>query len=133
MSLDLGHLSEAVREFLTVRHLATLTTINRDGTPHVVPVGFTLDQATLTARVITSGGSVKARNAGRPGARAALCQVDGGRWLTLTGPVRVLDDPESVADAEDRYRRRYREPKVNPTRVVVVMQVEKLMGRVPDL
>ena len=30
-------------DFLAERHLATLTTLRRDGTPHVVPVGFTYD------------------------------------------------------------------------------------------
>ena len=52
--------------FLTERHLATLTTLRADGSPHVVPVGFTYDPETRTARVITSGDSVKARNADRP-------------------------------------------------------------------
>lgn len=130
---DLERLPESVRAFLTVRHLATLTTLLGNGSPHVVPVGFTFDEPTLTARVITSGGSVKARNAAREGARAALCQVDGGRWLTLSGPIRVLRDPDAIADAEQWYSRRYRTPKVNPTRVVLVMDVRKLMGRVPSL
>jgi PPOX class probable F420-dependent enzyme len=129
---DLQDLPETVLRFLTVRHLSTLTTLLPDGSPHVVPVGFTFDPATSTARVITSGGSVKVRNARRPGARAALCQVDGGRWLTLSGPVEVLDDPASVADAERAYTQRYRVPKVNPQRVVLLMHVHKLMGRAPD-
>ncbi len=132
MSLDLDHLSTAVLEFLTVRHLATLTTLNSDGSPHVVPVGFTYDAATRTARVITSGDSVKARNAARDGARAAICQVDGGRWLTVSGRIRVLSDPEPVADAVERYAARYRTPKVNPARVVLLMDVNSMMGRVPD-
>jgi len=132
MSMDPRALSEAVRTFLTVRHLATLTTLHRDGSPHVVPVGFTFDPETVTARVITSGGSVKARNAGRDGAVGSLCQVDGGRWLTLSGPIRVLNDPESVADAERVYAARYRVPKINPTRVVLLMDVTSMMGRVPD-
>jgi PPOX class probable F420-dependent enzyme len=125
-------LPDAVLTFLTLRHLATLSTLNPDGAPHLVPVGFTFDVRTTTARVITSGGSVKARNAGRDGARAALCQVDRGRWLTLSGPIRVLTDAESVGDAEQRYARRYRVPRINPTRVVLLMDVEKVMGRVPD-
>jgi len=130
---DLTALPESVLAFLTVRHLSTLTTLNRDGSPHVVPVGFTFDVTTTTARVITSGGSVKARNAGRVGARAALCQVDGGRWLTLSGPIEVLTDADAVATAERAYAQRYRVPKANPSRVVLLMQVEKMMGRVPDL
>ena len=129
---DLHALPEAVLTFLTVRHLSTLSTLHADGSPHVVPVGFTFDVTSTTARVITSGGSVKARNAGRDRARAALCQVDGGRWLTLSGPIRVLTDAPSVLDAERVYAQRYRIPKENPTRVVLLMDVQKIMGRVPD-
>lgn len=128
MSLDLAALPAEVIDFLTERHLATLTTLRRDGTPHVVPVGFTYDADTRTARVITSGESVKARNAGRPGAVAAICQVDGARWLTVSGPIRVDSDPAVVADAVDRYAARYRQPRVNPLRVALIMDVERMLG-----
>ncbi len=129
MSLDLADLGEEVLTFLTERHLATLTNVRADGTPHVVPVGFTYEPATRLARVITSGDSVKARLAARPGAVAALCQVDRARWLTLSGPVRVERDREAVADAERRYAERYRQPRVNPLRVVLVLEVERILGR----
>ncbi len=128
MSLDLDKLSEEVLTFLTERHLATLTTLRADGSPHVVPVGFTYEHETRLARVITSGPSAKARNAGRPGAIGALCQVDRARWLTLSGPLRVATDAEAVDDAVRRYAGRYRQPRVNPLRVVLVMQVTRLLG-----
>ena len=51
--------------FLTERHLAMLTTLRADSSPHVVAVGFTFDPKTHIARVITSGGSQKAVNAER--------------------------------------------------------------------
>ncbi|WP_375424572.1 pyridoxamine 5'-phosphate oxidase family protein [uncultured Friedmanniella sp.] len=129
MSLDLEALGEDVLTFLTERHLATLTNVRADGTPHVVPVGFTYEPATRLARVITSGESVKARLAGRAGAVGALCQVDRGRWLTLTGPLHVQRDAATVADAERRYAGRYRTPRENPLRVVLVMQVHRMLGR----
>lgn len=128
MSFDLDALPGGVLDFLAERHLASLTTLRADGTPHVVPVGFTYDAATKIAWVITNGGSVKARNAGRPGAVAAICQVDGARWLTVSGPVRVDRDPEVVADAVDRYARRYRQPRVNPRRVAVIIEVNRMLG-----
>ena len=128
MSFDLDALPASVLEFLAERHLATLTTPGKDGTPHVVPVGFTYDPAAKLARVITSGDSVKARNAGRPGAVAAICQVDGARWLTLSGPVRVDRDPAVIADAVDRYAERYRQPRVNPKRVALIVEVDRLLG-----
>lgn len=128
MSLDVNDLDPSVIDFLVQRHLATLTTLRADGSPHVVPVGFTYDPPTRIARVITSGDSVKARNAGRAGALGALCQVDGGRWLTLTGPLMVATDAEAVADAVGRYARRYRQPRENPRRVALLMQVTKILG-----
>jgi F420H(2)-dependent biliverdin reductase len=128
MSLDLDALPTEVVDFLTERHLATLTTLRRDGSPHVVPVGFTYDASTRLARVITGGGSVKARNAGRPGAVAAICQVDGARWLTVSGPIRVATDAEAIADAVARYAARYRQPRVNPERVALIIEVETVMG-----
>lgn len=129
MSLDPADLGPEVLAFLVERHLATLTNVRADGTPHVVPVGFTYEPATRLARVITSGESVKAKLAGRPGAVGALCQVDRARWLTLSGPLHVERDPEAVADAERRYAERYRTPRENPLRVVLVMQVERVLGR----
>ncbi|CAN7250662.1 PPOX class F420-dependent oxidoreductase [Knoellia sp. LjRoot47] len=120
-------LSEQALAFLTDRHLATLTTLRRDGSPHVVPVGFTWDAATGTARVITSGTSQKARNASRSG-RAVVCQVEGRHWLSLEGPARVLTDPDSVADAVERYAVRYRQPRVNPERVVIEITVDRILG-----
>lgn len=128
MSLDLADLGPEVLEFLTERHLATLTTLRADGSPHVVPVGFTYEPETRLARVITGGGSVKARNADRPEAVAALCQVDRARWLTLSGPIRVDRDPEAVADAVARYAERYRTARENPLRVALIMQVTQVLG-----
>jgi len=130
MSFDLDAMSPAVLAFLTDRHLATLTTLRADGSPHVVPVGFTYEPGTRLARVITSRDSVKARNAGQDGAIAALCQVDRARWLTLSGSIRVSADPDDVADAVERYAGRYRQPRVNPRRVVLVLQVDRAMGHV---
>jgi PPOX class probable F420-dependent enzyme len=129
MAISPADLSDDALEFMRVRHLATLTTLRRDGSPHVVPVGFTWDADAGLARVITSGSSLKARNAAA-GCRAVLCQVDGRHWLSLEGRARVLDDPASVADAVDRYAQRYRTPRVNPERVVIAIEVDRVIGNV---
>lgn len=114
--------------FLTERHLATLTTLRADGTPHVVPVGVTYDAATRTARIITSGGSAKVRHVRHGQGRVAVCQVDGRRWTTLEGTAVVRTDPVSVADAVARYAVRYRQPRVNPARVVIEIAVDRILG-----
>jgi PPOX class probable F420-dependent enzyme len=114
--------------FLAERHLATLTTLRADGTPHVVPVGFTYDPATATARVITSGRSAKARHVRAGAGRVAVCQVEGRRWLTLEGTATVRDDAAAVADAEQRYAGRYRRPRQNPLRVVLEISVDRVLG-----
>lgn len=122
---------ERLRAFLTERHLATLTTLRADGTPHVVPVGLTVDLDAGVARVITSGTSVKARlvaAAGPAGAPVAVCQVDGRRWCTVEGRAVVRGDPAAVADAVERYARRYRQPRPNPQRVVLEITVTRLTG-----
>ncbi|GAA2514790.1 pyridoxamine 5'-phosphate oxidase family protein [Pilimelia columellifera] len=123
--------SPALAQFLTERHLATLTTPRPDGTPHVTPVGVTFDPVTATARVITSRPSRKARNvaaAGPDGAAVAVCQVDGRRWVTLEGRAVVDASPAAVAEAERRYAARYRQPRPNPQRVVLTIAVTRIIG-----
>jgi PPOX class probable F420-dependent enzyme len=125
---DLDDPAPEVLAFLTERHLATLTTLRADGSPHVVPVGVTYDATSRTARVITSGGSAKARHVRDGQGRVAVCQVDGRRWLTLEGTAVVRDEPAAVADAVARYAVRYRQPRENPARVVLEIAVDRILG-----
>jgi F420H(2)-dependent biliverdin reductase len=120
----------AFAEFFTVRLLATLVTLRPDGTPHAVPVGVTVDPTAGTAWVITSVDSAKARNvaaAGADGVPAAVTQVDGARWATLEGRARVRADAATVAAAVERYAGRYRQPRANPLRVVVEIEVSRVL------
>ncbi|POM26687.1 Pyridoxamine 5'-phosphate oxidase [Actinomadura rubteroloni] len=116
--------------FWRERHLCTLTTLFPDGRPHVVPVGATLDPAAGLARVITSAGTVKARNIAADGSPVALCQVDGRRWTTIEGTAFVRTSPAEVADAEARYAERYRPPRPNPERVVLEIAIDRIIGGV---
>ena len=128
MSHDPQNPGPELLRFLTERHLATLTTLRADRSPHVVPVGVTYDAATGTARVITSGASAKARHVRDGQSRVAVCQVDGRRWVTLEGTAVVREDAASVADAVARYARRYRQPRENPARVVIEISVDRILG-----
>jgi len=128
MALDLRNLPTEALAFLTERHVATLTTLRPDGSPHVVAIAFTFDPDEALVRIITGARSRKVRHA-RRGGRAAVAQVDGPRWLSLEGPVRVTDDPERVAEAVRRHSQRYREPGENPERVAIEIEVERILGR----
>ena len=128
--IDPAHPSPELLTFLDEYHLATLTVIRPDGTPHVTPVGFTYDHETTTARVITWATSWKARHVrASPGQRAAICSVDGGRWVAMYGAAIVTDDPTAVAEGVRRYTERYRAPKVRDDRVVIEVQVDQVVGR----
>ena len=130
MALDLSDLSAEVLAFLGEYHLASLTTARPDGSPHVVPVGFSYDPGERIARIITWADSRKARNvADRPGGRAVVCQVDGGRWLSLEGPATVTDDPARVAAAIEGYAGRYRQPGDRDDRVAIEIAVDRILGR----
>lgn len=117
-------LSPALVAFLGERHLATLVTLRADGSPHAVPVGFTYVDG--VARVITSAGSVKVANLHRD-PRASLTQVDGRRWVTLSGVATVHDDQARVATAVALYEQRYRAPRPNPARVVIEIDVRQVL------
>ncbi|MCU1603225.1 MAG: hypothetical protein JWO22_3934 [Frankiales bacterium] len=127
MAIDPAALSPAALQFLVERHLATLTTLRPDGSPHVVAVGFTWDDEAGLARVITDGGSRKAAHVAA-GSRAVVAQVDGPRWMSLEGPAVVSGAPDRVADAVGRYAARYRVPRDNPTRVVIEIAVDRALG-----
>ncbi|KZS56186.1 PPOX class F420-dependent enzyme [Mycobacterium ostraviense] len=127
MAKTTTRLTDDAMAFLTERHLAMLTTLRADNSPHVVAVGFTFDPMTHIARVITTGGSQKAVNAERGGV-AVLSQVDGARWLSLEGKASVNRDIDAVRDAELRYAQRYRTPRANPRRVGIEVLVERVLG-----
>ena len=119
--------------FVTERHLGTLTTLRADGSPHVTPVAFMWDAATGAAVMTTERTSAKAVNARRRGPgggppRAAICQVDGGRWLTIEGTIQVHDDAAAVADAVARHARRYHPLEPDPARVVLRLTADRVLA-----
>ncbi len=129
MAHDPRSLPPEVSAFLVERHLATLTTLRPDGSPHVVAVGFTWDPEAQLVRIITGGASRKVAHVRAGSPRAVVAQVDRARWLALEGVPTVSDDPDRVAEAVRRYAGRYREPSVNPSRVVVEIAVDRVLGR----
>ena len=131
MAHNPSNLTDEMNGFLRDRHLASLTILRPDGTPHVTPVGFTWDPKTATARIITWAGAKKVHLLeGAGGGRAALCQVDGGRWVTLEGHATVTADPEQCADAVARYGQRYSPAKDRGAdRRAIIIEVDSVLGR----
>ena len=121
-------ITEGMLAFLSEYHLASLTTLRSDGSPHVVPVGFSYDPELRIVRVITFPSSVKYKNALR-GGRAVVSQVDGGRWLSLEGTVSGTSDSTRVAAAVAGYAARYRDPKEREDRVAIEIAVDRVLGR----
>jgi PPOX class probable F420-dependent enzyme len=122
-----GAFPEPLLDFWTERHLCTLTTLRRDGRPHVVPVGVVLDHDQHCAWVITGRASVKAGHLATP-SHVAACQVDGRRWSTLEGTGVVRSDEAAVARAVELYAGRYRQPRPNPERVALRIEVSRFLA-----
>ena len=125
------HLSDPrLRAFWAERHLATLTTLTADGRPHTVPVAPVLDPDRAVLRILASRSSRKVRNVS--GASSApwvsVCQVDGRRWCTVEGTAGVVTDEEAVRAAEKIYADRFRVPRPNADRVVLLVDVRHVMG-----
>lgn len=121
-------LSDDDLDFLTERHLGTMTTLRPDGSPHVVAVAFGYDPETGEASVISSDRTQKVKNLERD-RRVVICQVDGPRWLALEGFGTVSRDPEAIKSAVAAFETRYRPARRNPERVAIAIQVKRVLGR----
>ncbi|GAB3606938.1 F420-dependent biliverdin reductase [Conyzicola nivalis] len=120
-------LSDAGLEFVSDRHLAMLSTMARDGAIHQIAVGFTLHDGVV--RIITSDGTQKVRNIERDG-RATVGQVDGRRWISFVGSAVIERDRADITLAENLYAARYRQPQPNPKRVVIRIDVDRVLASV---
>jgi hypothetical protein len=128
VALDLDALPTAALDFLRERHLATLTTLRPDGSPHVVPVGFTYDAATRTARVITNGTAAR-RATCAAGHQRRCARSTGGAGDARgsgAGRARLRRGGRGCA----RVREALPQPRENPQRVVVEIVVERMLGLV---
>jgi len=119
----------AFAAFVAERHLAVLTLVRSNGRPHSTPVGFTWDADHARARIITWSGSVKVSLLAAEPLEGSICQVDGGRWLTIEGPCTVTSNPAACADALQHYATRYRPPKERGTeRRVILLEATRILA-----
>ncbi|SDT30388.1 pyridoxamine 5'-phosphate oxidase family protein [Microterricola viridarii] len=118
-------LNDTALHFVGERHMGILSTLDRRGGIHSVPVGFTLEGGVV--RIITSDATQKVRNIER-GETATVAQVHEGRWISFAGPATINRDADAVAHAVELYAGRYRQPRVNPIRVVIEIAAARVLG-----
>jgi PPOX class probable F420-dependent enzyme len=85
-------LSDRVRVFLREKHFAVLGTLYPDGSPHLTTMWYLLeDDGTILMN--TRAGRVKDRHMRRD-PRISVCVADEYTFVTLSGSVEIVDDPE---------------------------------------
>ena len=97
---------DEARAYVREHSHAVLSTVRRDGTPQMSPVGATVDDA---GRVVVSSRETayKTRNVRRD-PRAWLCVFPDefyGPWVQVEGSVEVLSLPDALEPLVDYYRR----------------------------
>jgi PPOX class probable F420-dependent enzyme len=99
-------LNDAQAAFLRAGHLAIVTTLRGDGSPHSTPVWIDSDGENVVFN--TARGRAKERNL-LADARLSVVTVDGGdfhRWLTVDGRAELIDEGADahIQALADRYQ-----------------------------
>ena len=113
-------LSEKARAFLNAKHFAVLATINSDGTPQLTTMWYLLERDTIVMN--TKAGRIKDRNMRRD-PHIAICVEDGYNYVTISGIVEMIEDPEIAQ--RDIYRLAVRNHGENKARQQVAEQFSK--------
>ena len=85
-------LSEKAHAYLQEKRFAVLATLNEDGTPQLTTMWYLLEDDG-TVLMNTKVGRAKERNMRRD-PRISVCVEDGYIYVTLSGKVEMIDDPE---------------------------------------
>jgi PPOX class probable F420-dependent enzyme len=128
-------LSEKARTFLQELRFAVLATINQDGTPQLTTMWYLLeDDGTILMN--TKVGRLKERNLRRD-PRIAICIEDDYNFLTITGTVQLIDDPERAQHdifrlsaryhGEEKARRQMQKQFSKETRVSILLKPERVI------
>jgi PPOX class probable F420-dependent enzyme len=127
-------LSEKARAYLQELRFAVLATINQDGTPQLTTMWYLLeDDGTITMN--TKVGRAKERNMRRD-PRISICIEDGYEFITISGTVEMIDDPEIAQHdiyrlstryhGEAKARRQMEEKFSKETRVSLRLQPKRI-------
>ena len=106
-------LTEKQRAFLQAPRFAVAATISTDGLPHQTVVWYALDGDDELV-VSTPRGSLKHRHLLRD-PRLSLCVEEGFRYVTVSGRVRIEEEPEAARELYGQIAARYRGARGRPT------------------
>ena len=105
-------LTEEQRAFLEAPRFAVAATISTDGLPHQTVMWYALnggDELVLS----TPSGSLKHRHLLRD-PRLSLCVEDGFRYVSVSGRVRIEEEPKAARELYGRIGARYRRAMPSP-------------------
>ena len=92
-------LSDKARAFLQEPRFAVLGTLNEDGPPQLTTMWYLLEGDTIMMN--TKAGRLKDRNMRRD-PHISICVPDGYSYVTISGTVEMIDDPQ--ISQQDIYR-----------------------------
>ena len=127
-------LSEKARALLQERRFAVLGTINKDGSPQLTTMWYLLDGDMILMN--TRAGRTKERNMRRD-PRISVCIEDGYSYVTISGTVEMVDDPQVAQrdiyrlavryNGEEEARRQMEEQFSKETRVTLHLKLEHII------
>jgi PPOX class probable F420-dependent enzyme len=106
-------LTEEQCAFLEAPRFAVAATISADGLPHQTVVWYALDGDEEMV-LSTPSGSLKHRNLLRD-SRLSVCVEDGFRYVTVSGRVRIEEEPKTTRELYGRIGARYRRAMPRPS------------------
>jgi len=107
-------LSAKARAFLQERRFAVLATINNDGSPQLTTMWYLFENDTILMN--TKVGRTKERNMRRD-PRISVCFEEGYSYLTISGTVEMIDDPQIAQHDIYRLAARYSGVEIAKQRV----------------
>jgi PPOX class probable F420-dependent enzyme len=107
-------LTEEQHAFLEAPRFAVAATISTDGLPHQTVVWYALDGDDEEVVLSTPSGSLKHRHLLRD-PRLSLCVEDGFRYVTVSGRVRIEEEPKAARELYGRIGARYRGTMPSPS------------------
>lgn len=127
-------LSEKARALLQERRFAVMGTINKDGSPQLTTMWYLLDGDVILMN--TKAGRTKERNMRRD-PRISVCIEDGYSYVTISGTVEMVDDPQVAQrdiyrlavryNGEEEARRQMEEQFSKETRVTLHLKLEHII------